>query len=120
MLGLIGKQRELTGVKQTVKNGKNTYVVCLHPYDLVEDVTPSAKYPDGKKVIPAASQDDFKRILAAVPECSRYIGELSPQQEADALKSMAASCAWYKKQNPPQTLQAEKPQNNITSDKSKS
>lgn len=97
MLGLVGKQRELPGVKTTVRNGKNVYAVCLNPWDIVSDVIPSAKYPDGKKVIPAASQDDFALILALNPDI-KYIGELTPQQETEALASLEKNCAWYRKQ----------------------
>lgn len=97
MLGLIGKQRELAGVKTTVRNGKNVYSVCLNPWDIVEEVTPSAKYPDGKKVTPAATQDEFALILALAPEV-KYIGDLTPQQESEAIASLEKNCAWYKKQ----------------------
>lgn len=97
MLGLIGKQRELPGVKTTVRNGKNVYAVCLNPWDIVEDVPISAKRPDGKKVTPAASQDEFRLILALNPGIN-YIGELTAQQEAEAIASLEKNCAWYKKQ----------------------
>lgn len=101
MLGLIGKQRQLAGVKGTVKDGKNVYAVSLNPWDIIEDVPVSAKHPTGKKITPAASQEDFKRLLA-VPGVN-YIGELTSQQETEAIASLEKYCAWYQKQMPKNT-----------------
>jgi len=115
MLGLIGKQRELAGVKGTVKNGKNTYAVSLNPFDIVEDVAVSAKHPTGKKVTPAASQDEFKKIMAT-PGVN-YIGELTPQQEAEAIASLEKYCSWYQKQNA-KPAEIKKETNSTTSVKS--
>lgn len=109
MLGLIGKQRQYAGIKGTVKRGKNTYSVSLNPFDIIEDVPVSAKYPEGKRVTPAASQEDFEYIKS-IPGVN-YIGELTKQQEAEAIASLEKYCAWYQKQNqktaPKETVKSE-------------
>jgi len=110
MLGLIGRQREFAGIKGTVKRGKNTYAVSLNPFDIVEDVAVSAKHPNGKKVTPAASQEDFEYIKS-IPGVN-YIGELTKQQEVEAIASLEKYCAWYQKQN--QKSANTKPETNST------
>lgn len=99
MLGLVGKQKELLHCTTTVRHGKNVFQINLQPWDIVIDVPKSAKFPDGKKIIPAASQEDFQRLLELVPERKAYIQELTPQQESEALASLAAGCQWYKDKN---------------------
>ena len=99
MLGLIGnkglgKKNEFFPVTY---NG-NCYKVNLKPWDVVVNVEPSPQYPTGKKVIPAASQVDFQRILDWVPDMKKDIGILETQKEKDALASLSANCAWFKEQ----------------------
>ena len=99
MLGLIGNKG--LGKKNEsfpVTYNGNCYKVNLKPWDVVVNVEPSPQYPTGKKVIPAASQVDFQRILDWVPDMKKDIGTLEPQQEKDALASLSANCAWFKEQ----------------------
>lgn len=100
MLGLVNKLA-LTSSNHffAVKNKQgNVYRVNLQPWDVVETVDVSPKYPDGKKITPAATQEDFKLILERVPEMSKDIKELSPEQEKQAIKSLEKGCSWYQEQ----------------------
>lgn len=99
MLGLIGNYRDLINNVGVVP-GKNSYAVNLKPYDIVEDVTPSKQYPDGKKTIPAATQEEFQKILDASPGMAKQIGVLQSHQEKEDIKCLENGCSWYQKQNP--------------------
>jgi hypothetical protein len=99
MLGMIGNGSDNNTPTITVVPGANAYPVNLKPWDVSVEVNKSPKYPNGIKVIPAATQDDFKKILTAVPEAKAYIGDLSPQQEKVVVDSLRRNCSWYQDQN---------------------
>lgn len=99
MLGYLNNKIAESSPALTVVPGSNCYPVNLKPWDVIIDVKPSKLYPDGKKLIPAASQDDFKKILAASPGEAQYIKELNQEQERVYTASMEKNCAWYQKQN---------------------
>lgn len=99
MLGYIGEHKDNSNNILTCTHGPNARAVNLKPWDVVIDVKKSKLYPEGKRVIPAASQDDFKAILEAVPERKHEIGELAPEQEKRVIDSLSKNCAWYKEQN---------------------
>lgn len=99
MLGLIGNlAKGKANCFFPVTHGGNCYKVNLKPWDVVYDVDPSPLYPNGKRLIPAASQVDFERILAHVPEMKKDIGELTPQQEKEVRASLQSNCSWYQEQ----------------------
>lgn len=82
-------------------NGKsNPIKVNLQPWDAVSDVEKSNIYPDGRRVIPAASQDDFKSILARNGGKHTLISEnpLPANREKLNLESLAKNCQWFKDQ----------------------
>ncbi len=96
MLGLIGKYATLKTNQFAVVPGPNPYRVNLQPWDYVIEVPIESKFPDGIKITPAASQSDFEKILKVIPEMSKLIGQLSPEQERVNLASLKKSCAWYR------------------------
>lgn len=99
MLGLIGNlAKGNANCFFAVTHGSNVYKVNLKPWDVVADTAVSPQYPDGKRLIPAASQEDFKRILAHVPDMSKHIQELEPTQEKEVRDSLLRNCSWYKEQ----------------------
>lgn len=99
MLGMIGKGSDNSTPAITVVPGANAHPVNLKPWDVLAVVNKSPKYPEGIKLIPAATQEDFKQILAAVPEARSYIGELNPQQEKVVVDSLRRNCSWYQENN---------------------
>lgn len=99
MLGLIGNlAKGKANCFFPVTHGANCYKVNLKPWDVVQDVDPSPLYPNGKRLVPAASQVDFERILAHVPDMKKDIGELTPQQEKEVRASLQSNCSWYQEQ----------------------
>lgn len=98
MLGLVGKLAKGNTPHFMAVPGPNPYKVNLKPWDVVSDVEPSKIHPDGKKVTPAASQEDFKKILQYVPEMKQHIQELTPEQEKEVRASLLSNCDWYKKE----------------------
>lgn len=99
MLGLIGSlAKGKANCFIAVAHGANVYKVNLKPWDVVQDTAVSPQFPTGKRLVPAASQVDFERILARVPEMKKDIGELTPQQEKEVRESLLNNCAWYKEQ----------------------
>ena len=99
MLGYVNNAIAESSPALTVVPGNNCYPVNLKPWDVIVKTKPSKLYPDGEKLIPAASQDDFKKILAASPGEARFIKELSQEQERVYTLSLEKNCAWYQKQN---------------------
>lgn len=95
MIGLIGKKAKTSEPFITVVPGRNARAVNLKPWDIELIVNKSKLYPDGRRIIPAASQDDFKTIAEAVTN-NDYIGELDPEQERIVKDSLSKNCAWYK------------------------
>lgn len=93
MLGLIGKWNVRRNNMFAVVPGKNPYRVNLQPWDCSIETEVSPKHPDGIKVTPAATQEDFAKLIKEIPH---MIGELTPAQEAEALKSLRKGCAWFK------------------------
>jgi len=98
MLGYLNNKIAESSPAVTVVPGANCYPVNLKPWDIIKEIKPSKLYPDGKKIIPAASQDDFKKILAATPGEAQYIKELSPEQERVITACLEKNCSWYQKQ----------------------
>ena len=82
-------------------NGQsNPFKVNLQPWDAVSDVEKSNIYSDGRRVIPAASQDDFKSILARNGGKHTLISEnpLPANREKLNMESLAKNCQWFKDQ----------------------
>jgi hypothetical protein len=97
MLGLVNKlSRTESNCFYAVKNkAGNVYRVNLQPWDVVETVAVSPLYRDGKKITPAATQEDFKLILERNPGMEKDIKELTAEQEKAAVASLSKSCRWY-------------------------
>ena len=82
-------------------NGQsNPFKVNLQPWDAVSDVEKSNIYPDGRRYYPAASQDDFKSILARNGGKHTLISEnpLPANREKLNMESLAKNCQWFKDQ----------------------
>lgn len=91
-------------------NGKsNPIKVNLQPWDVVTDVEKSNIYPDGRRVISAASQDDFKSILERNGGKHTLISEnpLPASREKLNLESLARNCEWFKLQQSKETKPVE-------------
>lgn len=98
MLGYLNNKIAESSPALTVVPGKNCYPVNLKPWDIIIQVKVSKLYPDGKKIIPAATQEDFKKILEATPGEEKFIKELNPEQERIITACLEKNCAWYQKQ----------------------
>ncbi len=99
MLGYTGEHATNSNNIITCTFGPNSRAVNLKPWDVTIDVATNKLYPNGKRTIPAASQDDFKNILSAVPEMASQISELTPDQEKTVKDSLSRNCSWYMEQN---------------------
>ncbi|MBK9258109.1 MAG: hypothetical protein IPM42_21915 [Saprospiraceae bacterium] len=99
MIGLINCKADNAPFVIPVDSGGNVYPVNLKPWDIHIKVNKSKIYPDGKRVVPAATQEEFKLILQSCPELTNKIGELSPDQEKVVRASLSENCEWYKNQN---------------------
>lgn len=99
MLGYVNNQIAESSPAVTVVPGKNPHRVNLKPWDMVVSVPVSKLHPDGKARIPAATQEDFKTILAASPGEERFIKELNTEQERIYKASLMKNCLWYQEQN---------------------
>lgn len=98
MLGYIGKGHKGKQPQFTVVPGDNPRRVNLLPFDVVTPVEKSARFPDGLKRTPAASQEDFKLILKHIPERKNEIVELTPEQEREYRTALSQGCLWYQEQ----------------------
>lgn len=108
MLGYVNNKIAESSPAITIVPGGNPYPVNLKPWDIILPTKVTKLHPDGKKVIPAATQEEMKKILDVIPEESQNIKELSREQERIAIASLEKHCSWYQKQNGLNKIKEEK------------